>query len=222
MGYMVYNRSLYRNGFRPYRETNPAAAASGMGGTPFDPEFLHGARRQPGYPFSDRGGWRLGGLGDAAGAPTGSSLLYTATWQLSPSHESAAQILASVLQILQQSSSVVGFQVTNASQNSGLLTVSNFTVQIALFVSGPGFAQPNDAGSFVDHAYNQVTGLMPVVSSTVVTQLPSGVEAAPAPTGTSPFPGGAGLPTDLTSWVENNVWWLALIAAGAFVLPRVL
>jgi hypothetical protein len=61
MGYTVYNRSLYRNGFRPYGSTNTSAAASGMGGTPFDPEFLHGTHHQRGYPFSERGGWRLGG-----------------------------------------------------------------------------------------------------------------------------------------------------------------
>jgi hypothetical protein len=60
MGYTVYNRSLYRNGFRPYGTTNTSAAASGMGGTPFDPEFLHGTHHQHGYPFSERGGWRLG------------------------------------------------------------------------------------------------------------------------------------------------------------------
>jgi len=62
MAYTVYSRGMYRNGFRPYRQTDAAAAASGMGSTPFAPERLHGVHRMPGYPFTDRGGWRLGQL----------------------------------------------------------------------------------------------------------------------------------------------------------------
>lgn len=154
-----------------------------------------------------------------AGAPTGSRLLYSATWQLSPSHENAQQILASVLQSLKASASVVGFQVGSASQNAGIFSVQNFNVQIELFVSGPGFGQPNDAGSFIDHAYNQVTGLMPVVSSTVVTALPSGIAAAPAPTGTSPFPSGA--TSQLASWFESNALWIGVAVAAIVVLPGV-
>jgi hypothetical protein len=153
----------------------------------------------------------------AAGAPTGSTLLYSATWQLSPSHERPNQILASVLQVLKSSASVIGFQTVNASQDAGLTTVSNFNVQIQLFVNGPGFGQPNDAGSFVDHAYNQVTGLMPVVSSTVVTSLPSGVSAAPAPTGTNPFPTGA--TSQVASWFETNALWIGLGVAAIVLLP---
>jgi hypothetical protein len=152
-----------------------------------------------------------------AGAPTGSSLLYSATWQLSPSHGHANQILASVLQILKSSASVIGLQVVDASQDAGLTTVSNFNVRIQLFVNGPGFGQPNDAGSFVDHAYNQVTGLMPVVSATVVTARPAGVASAPAPTGTSPFPTGATSQT--ISWLESNALWVGLGIAAIVVLP---
>lgn len=154
-----------------------------------------------------------------AGAPTGSSLLYSGTWQLSPSHERPNQILASVLQILKSSASVIGFQIVDASQDAGLTTVSNFNVHIQLFVNGPGFRQPNDAGTFIDHAYNQVTGLMPVVSATVVTALPAGVASAPAPTGTSPFPGGA--TSQLTSWFEANALWIGLGVAAIVILPAV-
>jgi len=75
MGYTVYNRSLYRNGFRPYGSTNTKTAASGMGGTPFDPEFLHGTHHQHGYPFSERGGWRLGD-----GAVAGAAQLVSPPW----------------------------------------------------------------------------------------------------------------------------------------------
>jgi hypothetical protein len=251
MAYMNYNRELYRTGFRPYGQTNPWAASQ-LNGMDIPEAVLSGYLGQS-RPFTRDGGWGLHGsasfhpwvlegLGQSsAGAPTGSYLLYQGTWQLSPSHESSAQILASVLQILKSSASVIGFQVGSASQSGGLFTVSNFNVQIQLFVSGPGFAEPNDAGSVVDHAYNQVTGLMPVVSNTVVTQLPTGTTAAPAPTGTSPFPGSAdpncvaGMPymvsgapcpspgaQDFTTWLGNNAWWLALVAAGAIVLPRVL
>lgn len=158
------------------------------------------------------------GPSTAAGAPTGSYLLYSATWQIPSSHafSTPAQILASVLQALKASQT--GFQVGQASQSGGLLTVSNFNVQIQLFVNGPGFAQPNDAGSFVDSAYNRVTGLMPVVSSTVVTSLPAGVPSSPAPTGTSPFP--TGTAASFTTWFEQNALWIGLGIAGIVLLPR--
>lgn len=162
-----------------------------------------------------------------AGAPTGSTLLYNATWQLSPSHERPDQILASVTQSLKASASVVGFQVVNASQNAGFTTVSNFNVQMQLFVNGPGFGQPNDAGTFVDHAYNQVTGLMPVMSSTVVTALPSGVTAAPAPTGTlPPFPGGTPgtppQPQSMNTWFQQNAPMMAMLLVAVVVIPAVI
>ena len=158
------------------------------------------------------------GPSTAAGAPTGSTLLYSATWQIpsADAFSTPAQILASVLAILK--SSQVGFQVVNASQSGGLLTVSNFGVQIQLFVNGPGFAQPNDAGSFVDHAYNQVTGLMPVVSGTVVTNVPAGVPSSPAPTGSSPFPTTAA--GSLASWFENNAISIGLGIAIIVLLPK--
>jgi len=156
------------------------------------------------------------GPSTSAGAPTGSYLLYQGTWQIPSSHAftTPAQILASVLQALK--SSQLGLQVVKASQSGGLLTVSNFNVQIELFVNGPGFAQPNDAGSFVDSAYNRVTGLMPAVSYTVVTQLSTGA----APTGVSPFPPNQPPPATLTAWFEQNALWIGLGVVAVVVLPR--
>jgi hypothetical protein len=208
-----------QQGYRPW--TNPRRAMLGaigsLGDNSSDPNCVAG------MPYDVNGDPCQGPAvtsAPLAGAPRGSQLLYSATWQVSPSHLNVQQILASVLQVLKSSASVIGFQVVNASQSGGLLTVSNFNVQIQLFVSGPGFGQPNDAGSFVDHAYNQVTGLMPVVSSTVVTALPAGVQSAPTPTGTSPFPSGAA--QTFTSWVEDNALWLGIGVVAAIVLPKVL
>lgn len=202
-------------GFRPYTNPRPLKGLRGL-------DYLGDANCDAGMPYDVNGNPCPGGQVQLAGAPTGSQLLYSATWQIPSAHAftTPAQILASVLQVLKGSASIIGFQVVNASQSGGLTTVSNFGVQIQLFVSGPGFAQPNDAGSYVDHAYNQVTGLMPVVSSTVVTQLPAGVAAAPAPTGTSPFPSSAG--SQLASWFENNAIWIGLGIAAIVVLPKLL
>lgn len=70
MGYTVYTKSLYRNGYRPMGETNPFAATH-LGSTPFAPEFLHGYNsafppgdhafggQHSGKPFPQAGGFVL-------------------------------------------------------------------------------------------------------------------------------------------------------------------
>lgn len=216
MGYAVYNRSLYRNGFRPYLATNPAAAASGMGGTPFDPEYLHGVRRQPGYPFTERGGWRLGGLGDAA--PNGSVLTYRGQWQTTNT-KSAQDILNAVIAALPGD----GFSVTNVQSSAGLLANTElfgiaeggqqFTVTLQLLVNGPGFAQAQDAGSIVDHEVYAASGVMPLSSATTTTGM-GGDGAVLAP--------GQSAPVDAASWLEQNAWWIGAGLLAVLVLPRVL
>jgi len=215
MGYMVYNRSLYRNGFRPYRETNPAAAASGMGGTPFDPEFLHGARRQPGYPFSDRGGWRLGGLGDAV--PQGGYLNYRGQWTTTSSR-SAQDIVQAVIAALQGD----GLHVTNYSTSAGLIANTellgvaeagiSFTVNLQLQVLGPGFAQASDAGSIVDHEVYAASGLMPTSSSTTYAGAGDATTGAPPPASGESW----------SQWLQDNALWIGGVVVAAIVLPRVL
>jgi hypothetical protein len=75
----------------------------------------------------------------------------------------------------------------------------------------------------VDHYVYLVTGSMPLSSSVPSVQAPN--TSTPAPTGQ---PGVVGAPpsggpaTDLTTWLEQNAFWIALGVGALVVLPKLL
>lgn len=158
----------------------------------------------------------LYGLGDdAAGAPTGSVLLYQGVWQVTPTLN-----VNTIISRVSQAVRMYGLQVTNSQNDGGPLTLGNFNVTLLLQVIGGGYGLPSDAGSMVDHAYYSVVGMMPVSSSTFL-QSAGGAYGGGIPPNVPP--GGSGAPPpDLTTWIEGNAWWLALLAVGAMVLPKLL
>ena len=147
----------------------------------------------------------------AAGAPTGAYLTYQGTWTVTFT-QSANDIISKVGAAL----AAFGLKLTNSNSTVGALAsagLSTFTVQLQLLVTGPGFAQPGDAGSFVDHAFYTVTGKMPVASSTSVQSLPGGatVGGAPPPAAQS-----------LTAWLEDNAFYIGLGIAAVVLLPKLI
>lgn len=154
------------------------------------------------------------GLGNGAGAPTGSILLYQGQWQVTPT--------LNVNTIVSRVASAVrayGLQVLNSQNDGGIFTLGNFNVMLTLQVTGVGFNLPEDAGTIVDHAYYTVVGRMPVFSSTVLQSAPGA--------GVPPLipQDGSGAqnppPPDLGTWLQSNAWWLALVAGAAYVLPKI-
>jgi hypothetical protein len=234
MGYTVYDRSLYRTGFRPYRRTNTAAAASGMGSTPFAPEHLHG------YPFTPRGGSHLHGLGSIV--PDQSIVIYQGRWQTTYHTWSPMDVVRAVESALPGDGLTVRNEAVSAgtAAKMGLANIP-FSVTLTIQVSnGMGYGDPNDILSIINHEVYAATGYMPLAGSITSVQVPGGsiaptgqpeISSAPDPNCAagmpygvdgSACPGPPGSPQDLTTWLEGNVWWLALLAAGVFVLPRVL
>jgi hypothetical protein len=213
MGYTVYNRSLYRNGFRPYGTTNTSAAASGMGGTPFDPEFLRGVHHQHGYPFSARGGWRLGGMGDS-GVPDQSVAVYSGVWPSSSSFPT--NVLGEVSTWLQQNG------ISVLSSNAGSSLTSNvmakpYPVSLQVQVrNGMGFGAAADLASVIDHAFYMATGEMPLSSAIVSV----GTGASGPGGGPTQIPGGQA--EDWGQWLQDNAWLIGAGILAAFVVPKLL
>jgi hypothetical protein len=213
MGYVVYDRSLYRTGFRPYLQTNTKAAASGMGGTPFDPEFLHGVVHQHGYPFSARGGWRLGGMGDA-GVPDQSVAVYQGVWPSSSSFPST--VLQEVSDWLQQNG------ISVLSSNAGSSITSNvmakpYSVSLQVQVrNGMGFGATADLASVIDHAFYLAAGEMPL--SSAISSVGTGASGPGGGPGAIP----PGQPEDWGQWLQDNAWLIGAGILAAVVLPRVL
>jgi hypothetical protein len=157
----------------------------------------------------------LYGLGDdAAGAPTGSVLLYQGVWQVTPTLN-----VNTIVSRVSQSVRMYGLQVTNSQNDGGAFTLGNFNVTLLLQVTGGGYALPSDAGAMVDHAYYSVVGSMPVSSSAFL-QSAGGAYGGGVPPN---VPGGSGAPPpDLTTWLTSNAWWIALLGAAVVVLPKIL
>jgi hypothetical protein len=158
-------------------------------------------------------GYGLYGLGD--GLPTGSFIKYQGQWQTTQT-QSAGDILQAVTSAL----AADGLPVVQASSDAGAKAMIlgafgvSFNVTLVLQVAGPGFAQPSDAGSIVNHEVYAVTGLMPL-SSTVIAS------------GTGPGGSGGGTPpptapADWGTWLQDNAFWLGLGVVAVVVLPKLL
>jgi hypothetical protein len=237
-GYVPYNESLYRVGFRPYN-TNPRAAATlgGMDGPinrawgSFGPWVLHGMGDiGQTIPFTARGGQALHGLG-ALGAmvPDGSIVIYQGKW--APTSTVGAQdVVAAVTAQLQADGALA---VRNVAQDSSWaqntppfpLNVGTFNVTLTLQVkNGMGFGDPNDIISIVRHYVYQVTGQFPVADSIPSVQppaAPDGTPSAPIATGQPGLPG-APSPTgstDWATWFQNNLGLVAGLGFALLVVP---
>jgi hypothetical protein len=208
VSYVVYDRSLQRTGFRPSMR-NPYGAAHGLSGKPSTR-----ASHNPQYPFTLYGGWRLG-QGQPAGVPTGAWLTYVGNFQTTDTM-SAQDIINAI-----SSAALPGLTIGNVSTNAGILANTelfgiaesgqNFSVTITLQVTGPGFAQPTDAGSIVNNAYYNATGSMPQGSSISVSSSGNGSVGGPPPTGLAN--------QSITQWFEQNAMWIG-IGLAAVVLAQ--
>ena len=146
----------------------------------------------------------------AGGAPSGSQLLYQGTWQVT-----ATLNINTIISRVSQAIRANGLQVVSAQNTGSVLSIGNFNVAFTLQVIGPGFAQPVDAGSIVDHAYYSVVGRMPVFSATVLQSAPG----SSLPTIVPPTPGATPGATGITAWLESNALWLGLGIVAITVLP---
>jgi hypothetical protein len=228
-GYVPYNESLYRVGFRPYGTTDPRRAATlgGMEGPiqhsygGFGPWTLHGLGQTD--PFGRaKGGWALHGLaalGDMVA--DGSIVTYTGTW-MPHGTQGAADVIAQVGTILGQE----GLAVRSVSSSAYRFLLNNtFNVKLVVQVTnGLGYQDPSDVAKIIDNAAWQVTGSMPLASSISSVQAPGG--SAPVPTGQPEIPdtgsGSGQQPSstqDWSSWLQNNFGLLAALAVGLVVVP---
>jgi hypothetical protein len=217
MGYVDYNESLYRTGFRPMGETDPFGASHGLHGI-FGPERLHGV-------FNPSGGQRLHGLGDLGDiVPDQSIVVYTGTWRPHGT-QGATDVIGQASALLAQE----GLAVRSASSSAYRFLVNNtFNVKLTIQVAnGMGYGDPSDIASIVDNAAYVATGSMPLASSISSVQVPGG--SPPVPTGQPEIPdtgSGSGQqpaqPIDFTTWLEANAMWIGLGIAGLVVLPRLL
>jgi hypothetical protein len=243
LSYVNYDLSLYRQGYRPYGETDPFAATMLSGvkptpaGHPFAPWRLRGMGQNP--PFTESGGYKLHGLRGAAlgflgaAVPDGSVVTYTGKW--APTYTIGAQDLISAVAGAIAGS---GLQVTNIQSDAGLtdstvfgMTVQptpfNVALQIQVATGQGGFSSASDVASIVNHAVYAVTGAMPLASSTPTVQAPASGAVAAGPAGPVPDPSSAfNLPSLPNLFGTNtspgttgtSTWeWLALAGVGLLV-----
>lgn len=217
MGYVVYDSSLYRTGFRPIGDTNPYLATQ-LGAVPFRPDYLHGMGQA--HPFTDAGGYMLHGLGDIV--PDQAVLSYSGKWQ-NTSTQSPQDVINVVTAALAQD----GLAVRNVSSDAGMLAntkllgiaeLTSFNVKMQLQVTnGMGFGDPSDVISIIRHEVYVATGKMPLADSIPTVQAPGG--GAATQTGQPLGPGAA---EDWSSWLQDNFSWIAMGAAALVLLPIVL
>jgi hypothetical protein len=207
MSYVDYDLSLYRQGYRPYGETDPFAATMLNGvkppsrGNVFGPWRLHGIGQNP--PFTPEGGYKLHGLAGAIagflganGIPNGSIVTYRGTWtsvfNTGHGYQQAGDpqsIVNGVIAALAADGQLSVLQAPNNLSNSfsavvgGVIGASNpFPVTLVLEVTnGQGFGSVNDIISIVRHYVYTISGLMPQADSIVSVQAPSDPNAAATP-----------------------------------------
>lgn len=205
MSYTLYDKSLYRTGFRPYGRTDPQAAAAGLSGVsmpkgPFGPWRLSGMGQH--QPFTPAGGFKLHGLGALGDAPipNGSLLTYSGTWQsvfntgagyAQPTDPQS--ILNAVVNAINADGQLTVTQAPNTLSSSFLATIegifgssNSFPVTLVLQVTnGQGFASVNDVISIIHHyVYTVLGGLVPLSSiNGSITQVntPAGAVSSNAP-----------------------------------------
>lgn len=244
MGYVDYDLSLYRQGYRPYGETDPFAATMLSGvkppsrGNVFGPWRLRGLGQNP--PFTERGGYKLHGLRGAAlgflgnAVPDGSIVTYTGKW--APTYTvGASDLISAVAGAIAGS----GLQVTNIQSDAGFsdttivgMTIQptpfNVALQIQVATGQGGFSSPADVASIVNHAVYTVTGAMPLASSTPQVQTPNaaatptGSPAGPVPDPSSAFnlpslPNIFGTSTSPGTTGTSTWEWLAIAGVGLLV-----
>lgn len=237
MGRVAYDRTLIRTGYRPYGMTNPFAAAQGLAGVSmhhgvFGPWRLAGDLGQS-PPFTQRGGYALHGLGFLGDmVPDGSIVTYQGEWT-STQTQNATDVVNAIVAGINSNGSLA---VRNVSADVGTMAsiaesswpyplyAAPFKVTLQIQVTnGQGFGQPSHIASIVDHYVYQITGSMPLSSSVPTVQVPN--SSTPTPTGQpgvvgAPPPGAA--TTDLTTWLEQNAFWIALGVGALVVLPKIL
>jgi hypothetical protein len=242
MSYVDYNLELYRQGYRPYGETDPFAASmlngmssGGMSGMttrmgPFGPWLLRGDLGQV-HPFTSKGGWRLHGLGQGGAVPDGSILTYQGTWT-STYTKSPQDVITEVSAALAADGELaVRPPVTTDAGWSqfkvlvGPISPGPFNVTMKVQVTnGVGFGSPSDAASIINHYVYQVTGQMPISSTIPTVQPPGGgAQATGQPMAIDPTTGlPLGTPSDQETfgdWMSTNWPWLALAAGLVIGLP---
>jgi len=237
LSYVNYDLSLYRQGYRPYGETDPFAATMLSGvkptpaGHPFAPWRLRGMGQNP--PFTESGGYKLHGLAGAvlgflgdASIPPGAILTYKGTWTTVQDPQSLVNAVVSQLNgdgqltVLQAPTSAsIGATIANA------IGMNNpFSVTLVLQVTnGMGFSSVNDVISIVRHYVYAVAGVFPQTDAITQVQSPS---TAPNYQAAGVLnPGGFALPgltspsaaPDLTTWVSENATTLAIAGIGLLV-----
>lgn len=211
MGYVDYDLSLYRQGYRPYGETDPFAATMLSGvkppsrGNVFGPARLRGLGQN--QPFTESGGYKLHGLAGlaasflgAAGIPNGSVLTYSGTWQTvfntgagisQPTDPQS--IVNAVVDAINADGQLTVIQAPTSLSSSfsavihGLIGNSgSFPVTLGVQVTnGQGFASVNDIISIIHHyVYTVLGGVVPLQSITgSITQVnvPAGDVTSNAP-----------------------------------------
>jgi hypothetical protein len=250
MSYVNYDLSLYRQGYRPYGETDPFAATMLSGvkptpaGHPFAPWRLRGMGQNP--PFTESGGYKLHGLagvtasflGSMGGVvPDGSIVTYVGKW--TPTYTMGAQdLITAVSSALQQK---WGLGVVNVSSDAGIadttivgLTIQptpfNVQLQIQVNTGKGGFGDPSDIAKIVAGEVYAASGSMPLSGSIPVVNTPGA--------GAQPPAGSVGLeclvadptnpacasvaPTNWGTWLQQNAVWLGLGVAGLVLIPRLL
>lgn len=210
MARVRYTVPIERSGYRPYGDTNPAAAAAGVGGRVGSPGGLHG-------------------LG--AAALDGSIVNYQGTWPAVAENGSGGvfagpdAILSTVVSLL----NAEGFIVLNSQSNGSAgnwLSFNPFqvTLQLQINTGEGGFGNASDVASIVNHAVYVVTGEMPINGSSTLGQGPAAATTSPitppavAASAANQAGSNPSNAPNLTTWFENNALLIGLgIAAIVLV-----
>jgi hypothetical protein len=134
----------------------------------------------------------------AAQIPSGSTILYTCTYNPVPSFTSASTVVADIAaQLAAHGMSMI----SNAVQASGLTSNASFTMTI---LDSVGNNLVSDAKSILDSLVNQYTSNELVTSS--VTVVSPGTTASGTPAAGTP----AAAASTATQWLENNAVYIGL------------
>jgi len=158
----------------------------------------------------------------SAAIPDGAIVIYQGQWQTTYSTWGPMDVVNAVKPILAQHGLALRSESINAptAAKLGLASIPfGITLTLQVNTGLGGFGKPDDVASVVDGAVYQAIGHMPVASAITSVQGASTGQPGPA---TAPGSSQAPPQPTFTTWLESNAWWLALLAGGVIILPRLL
>jgi hypothetical protein len=209
LGALRFNRAVARGMYQsPFVDVAPRRRLGGLG--------CGGCRRRPSMSYySRRFGRGLNGLGaDTDPASAGTSLTYSATWNMGTLLQDYMTVVNSIRQNLASQGIVIDGQSGRSWYQSGYGV--NLTVHTT-----QDFGSAGDVRSIIDHWIYQASGGGQMPQSSIATTALAQPQAVPAPgTPAGSLPPAPPPPApDLATWVSNN-WPMLALGVGGIVAIR--